>query len=442
MNIKYFTKREESDGGVCYFCEANLAEYLDSIPEEYNTYDIQRGFVNNIFLDKIVDTVKDNKFIPPIVLVLKNDTDLASKNQIVNGNFNILDGLQRTTRLKMLYEATKFLKENENDILDLNGLKLGVYFKKNGENEYSTESSYVKVAKERGLTVEHFEEYTQWFEIWSNINKAQQIEKMILLNAGHKSMDVKHQLELIFLTSLKIDKYNDDQCMKLCEDGKKNEEECKKYWEYNKCKKDFTCIIHSKKISTRSFYSKKRKYDIHFTLLLDAIIALEKQKPFAIDQKSLVDLQVNYNDYKIIKEIISNENNINLLVELFNALDDIFCDKFQEKGLEFLGRESVVIGLFAAFGTFIDDYKKIDISIINIKEKINDQIEIFDVESFEKMKKQVDITAFNIGNIMKETVYYLTRSMLRGDNITFNSFPVNDPIKYRNFIKGLKNESN
>jgi len=440
MNIECFTERKEGDGGICYFCEANLAEYLDSIPKEYNEYDIQRGFVNNVFLDTIVDTVKDNKFIPPIVLVLKNNTDLISQGQTISGDFNILDGLQRTTRLKMLYEATKFLDKHRESIIGLSGLKLGVYFKKNNDKEFLTESSYVKKAKEKELALNHFQEYTQWFEIWSNINKAQQIDKMILLNAGHKSMDVKHQLELIFLASLKIDKYNDDQCMSFCKDKSMNEEECKKYWEQNKCNKDFTCIIHSKETSTRNFYAKKRKYDIHFTLLLDAIIALEKQKPFAIDQKSLVDLQVNYNDYEVIKKMLSNEN-IQQLVNFFKSLDDMFCNEFHEKGLEFLGRESIIIGLFAAIGSSIEDYNDFGASILQIETKIRNDIQIFDVSSFENMKKQADSTAFTMGNLMKETVYYLTKSLLEGNTITFDRFPVNDSAKYRNFIKGLNRES-
>ncbi len=426
MVINYFTKREEGDGGVCYFCEANLLDYLDSISEEYNQYDIQRGFVNNVFLEGIVDSVKENKFIPPIVLVLKDPMDLEVDRVIENGQFNILDGLQRTIRLKKLYEAAKFLEDNKVDISDLNGFKLRTYFNKNNHGTYLTESSYVLKAKEKSLSVEDFKQYDQWFEIWSGLDKVQQIEKMILLNAGHKSMDLKHQLELIFLTSMNIRKYSDAKCD----------------YEYDeaKCEKDFSCIVYAKDISTRSFYSKKRKYDIHFTLFLDAIIALEKKEPFAIDQKSLVDLQANYLDYEIIKLIISYENNIDSLVGFFKSLDNLFCDHYGEKGLEFLGRESVVIGFFAALGNYLD-LNKFDESLTIIENTIKKNINTFDIDKFENMKKQVDITAFNIGNIMKETVFYLTKSVFENEIITFNSFPVSNPGEYREFLKGLKNES-
>jgi hypothetical protein len=426
MDITYFTKKEENDGGVCYFCGASLLDYLDSISEEYNQYDIQRGFVNNVFLDTIVDSVKDNKFIPPIVLVLKTPINLEETNQIENGQFNILDGLQRTIRLKKLYEASKFLDDKKLEISGLSNFKLRTYFKKNHKDEYMTESSYILKAKEKALTIEDFRNYYQWFEIWSNLNKVQQIEKMILLNAGHKSMDLKHQLELIFLTSMNIRQYSDEQC---------NYD-----FDQTKCKKDYSCIIYAKDISTRSFYSKKRKYDIHFTLFLDAIIALEKKEPFVIDQKSLVDLQTNYLDYQIIKLIISEDNNIKALVNFFKFLDDLFCSNFDEKGLEFLGRESVTIGFFAALGNYLDFNNFIE-SIEKLKVEIKTNISLLDINKFENMKKQVDITAFNIGTIMKETVYHLTRSIFENKQITFTNFPVSNPGEYREFIKGLKYES-
>jgi len=426
MNINYYTKREENDGGVCYFCDTNLLDYLNSISDEYNKYQIQRGFVKNVFLDEIADSVKNNKFIPPIVLVLKNSINLEKEKKINNGQFNILDGLQRTIRLKSLYEATKFLEDKKSEISELSDFKLRTYFKKNNQNKYLTESSYILKAKEKKLTIKDFKNYVQWFEIWSNLDKAQQIEKIILLNAGHKSMDIKHQLELIFLTSMDIDdKYNIKQSSEN---------------EILKCKKTFSSIIYTKNISTRFFYSKKKKYDIHFTLLLDAIIALEKKSPFVLDQKSLVDIQTNYQDYQIIKIIINKDENIERLISFFKFLDDLFCKHFQEKGLEFLGRESVIIGFFSAIGNYLD-FNNLSESFPKIETTIDKNIKLFDINKFENMKKQVDITSFNIGTIMKETVYYLTRSIFENQIITFNDFPVNNPSKYRAFIKGLKYES-
>jgi len=428
MNFDCFSVREENTGGKCFFCETNLADYLDSISSKYKDYEIQRGFVNNVFLDRIAESVKNDKLIPPIVLVkVENEVsiEVGKSNCINRDDFNILDGLQRTMRLKMLYEATKFLKKYETEISEFSKLKLRTFFNTNS-SEYFTESNYIITALDYNLSIEDFNNYKQWFEIWVDLDKNKQIEKMILLNAGHKSMDLKHQLELIFLNYLNMSKYHDEKC---------------KEEKVSKTLKDFVCIINSKNISTRSFYSKKSKYDIHFALLLDGIIGFEKKKPFSIDQKSLVDLQENYDDYKIIQSIVSEESNIDKLIEFFKFLDDQFVNEYNEKGLEFLGRESVIIGLFAALGNLLD-LQNFNNSVEDMKKLIKDNIKQYNVTSFEDMKKKIDITSFNVADIMKETVYFLTLNIIHGNKSTFENFPVYNSSEYRTLIKGFKNEFN
>ena len=424
INFKILSTYQENESN-CYLCEGNLKEYLENLSSKYDDYDIQRGLVNNFFLEKLANTLKNKTFIPPIILVLSKtlDQDKKDKELIVQkGDFNILDGLQRTMRLKKLYEATKFIDKYP-EIKELtSNIKKRKFFRENNKNEFSTEADFIIKVIDNDLTLKEFDR-NQWFEIWENLDKAKQIEKMILFNAGHKSMDIKHQLELIFLNSVDLDKYK---------------EQCTKDFIENKCEKETIYIIHSKEISTRSFYNKKRKKDIHFTLLIDSIIALEKKKPFKIDQKSIVDFQEKYEEYKIIQRIVSNEKNIETLIQFFCFLDEIFCNEYNEKGLEFLGRESVIIGLFSAIGNFIkvDNFEE---SLEDIKNKIKNKISNYNLNKFEEMKKNVDITAFNIGDIMKDTVYYLTLATLEDKEISFIDFPVNNPREYKKYIEGLKN---
>jgi len=424
INFKILSTYQENESN-CYLCEGNLKEYLENLSSKYDDYDIQRGLVNNFFLEKLANTLKNKTFIPPIILVLSKtlDQDKKDKELIVQkGDFNILDGLQRTMRLKKLYEATKFIDKYP-EIKELtSNIKKRKFFRENNKNEFSTEADFIIKVIDNDLTLKEFDR-NQWFEIWENLDKAKQIEKMILFNAGHKSMDIKHQLELIFLNSVDLDKYK---------------EQCTKDFIENKCEKETIYIIHSKEISTRSFYNKKRKKDIHFTLLIDSIIALEKKKPFKIDQKSIVDFQEKYEEYKIIQRIVSNEKNIETLIKFFCFLDEIFCNEYNEKGLEFLGRESVIIGLFSAIGNFIkvDNFEE---SLEDIKNKIKNKISNYNLNKFEEMKKNVDITAFNIGDIMKDTVYYLTLATLEDKEISFIDFPVNNPREYKKYIEGLKN---
>jgi predicted transcriptional regulator len=429
FNLKILSKYQE-DKAVCYLCEADLFDYLENLDDKYNEYDIQRGIVSNHFLEKLADTLKNSKFIPSIILVSDEDNEIIINANIDNillskGKFKILDGLQRTVRLKKLLEATKFINEYSKEIKTLSNIRLRKFFRENNSG-FKTYADYIIEAKNNNLKIDFFKR-KQWFEIWTNLNRDKQIEKMIIFNAGHKSMDIKHQLELIFLNSVDLD-----------------EEKCSYEKSYeNKCKKEKLCIIHSKDISTRSFYNKKRKYDIHFTLLIDAIIALEHKKPFKVDQKSIVNFQEEYGEYKIIQKIVSDY--LHDLLDFFKFLDEIFCKEYQEKGLEFLGREAVIIGIFSAIGKYIDKNKYMSFdnfseSLEEIKSKVSKNLKYFNLGEFEKMKKNVDITAFNIGDIMKETVYYVTLQILNDKQIKFSNFPVNNSYEYRSFIEGLKND--
>ena len=128
LNLKVLSTRDEINSGkksTCYLCEGSLEEYVKSIPERYTEYDIQRGIVKNVYLDRLTKSILANKYIPPIVLI-------ADKFKINDGmleieNYKILDGLQRTYRIKAIYialklfiselEAGKDLKDSKKNIL-------------------------------------------------------------------------------------------------------------------------------------------------------------------------------------------------------------------------------------------------------------------------------------------------------------------------------------
>ena len=38
MKVKILSKIEEKNGGICYFCEGKLSDYLDSLKEKYDDY--------------------------------------------------------------------------------------------------------------------------------------------------------------------------------------------------------------------------------------------------------------------------------------------------------------------------------------------------------------------------------------------------------------------
>ena len=114
MNIKVYSqfneRNKENNEISCYLCETTLKEYVESIPDDFENYGIQREIVNNIYLDKLVDTVLKKRYIPSISLVVKGRLD--GKSSIESSELKILDGLQRTYRLKVIYKTYKLLLKN------------------------------------------------------------------------------------------------------------------------------------------------------------------------------------------------------------------------------------------------------------------------------------------------------------------------------------------
>jgi len=214
LNLKILSKREEANKGrinTCYICEGTLEEYVKSIPDRYKEYDIQRGIIkNNVYLDKLTKTILENKFIPSIVLVANKDDDITIENNTLilkNQSYKILDGLQRSYRIKQIYQAynlyLNLVNEDKKSFIEtLTKYKISREFKKKLDN-YKTDISYlwfiIEFYKNNKINKSIFKDFIQWFEVWVGLDKNEQINKMLVLNAGHKSMDLKHQLELLFL---------------------------------------------------------------------------------------------------------------------------------------------------------------------------------------------------------------------------------------------------
>jgi hypothetical protein len=111
MEVKILDIKHE-ENAMCYLCKVDLVNYIESIPEDYNEYSIQRGIVPNKYLDLMVDTIVKKKHIPPIVLLSNKDNIKEKDGKLRISNFRVLDGLQRTHRFKLISDTFKFMKED------------------------------------------------------------------------------------------------------------------------------------------------------------------------------------------------------------------------------------------------------------------------------------------------------------------------------------------
>ncbi|MCQ2171304.1 MAG: hypothetical protein MJZ17_00905 [Bacteroidales bacterium] len=187
-------------GKVC------LWEYLESLDVEDFNYNIQRGIVNNPYLDSILLSVKDNNPIPPISLVSQDKLNVVD-NVIYLNSFDILDGLQRTYRLWIYKKIT----ETANIKRCYDYKKIASIVRENvGDYSKAVSTRQIRSLFDRnhnGLTVwnlqEKYKDYGLYLYIWVNLSDSEVVKKMLILNAGQKRMAISHQYELMYLKLFK-----------------------------------------------------------------------------------------------------------------------------------------------------------------------------------------------------------------------------------------------
>lgn len=403
FKLKILSSRNEvnnSNNDICYLCEATLEDYVKSIPTRYTDYDVQRGIVTNVYLDKLSETILNKKFIPPIVLIAeKHNENPSTELKIIE--YKILDGLQRTFRIKAIYNAlTLFIKNFENIDKDITKYNLSKQFKEELVNVGSDINIFwtiVRIYFDQNKNIEDFKnvfkESLQWFEVWSSLEKKEQINKMLVLNAGHKPMDIKHQLELLFLNII-------------------SEEQLKQF-------------VRAKDINSSFFYAKKEEGLIHLSHFISAILAFDKAEPITVDSTYLQKLQENLDTELEKLKFYFQNGNLEKLIELMTKLDSLFNKNYPEDsnnkkiGLEWLGRETVLVGIFASFGLYFqkiqkeDPKKSFSIILEDIYTKISKNINVFNIQSFNECKtSSIDITKVNIGNIFKYTTFNSMKELL------------------------------
>ena len=251
--------------------------------------------------------------------------------------------------------------------------------------------------RDKNVDRDIFKNFTQWFEVWDNLDKNEQINKMLLLNAGHKSMDMKHQLELLFLNIIS-DTYLDN-------------------------------FIRSKEISSTYFYKHKKVGDIHLSHIISALITFDKCKPILLNQKYLQALNENMDTELDQVKVFFIDDNLEKFIVFFKELDTLINHKYEAIGLEWIGRESILIGMFASFGKYFQS--KYDKSIENLEDCFNDIIEIISdnieslkIDEFNMAKENVNIAKVNIGDLFKYSIYYFFCQLLKNNEMPTNNWKV------------------
>lgn len=390
----------KSEGGAqCRLIRASLDEYLSSLPDDYASYDIQRAIVSNSYLDKLVLTVINNRHIPSITLIVDNENGLAGGRV---DSYKILDGLQRTHRLRIINETRKFflaeiapisrelsdfqLKRNYRDQLISIGssgfilMELRKFFESSG-----------KEALERC-----FSENYQWFEVWTGLGPAEQVQKMLLLNAGHKPVNIRHQLELLFNNI---------------------------YTTISEVKAGHVRISREKQV-TSSSHSKQRKVgDFHFSHVISALISFVEKKPITAGSDFIESIQSDKEKYNDLVDFFSFDFLQNFVNSLYR-IDVAAAECFGDAGVQWMGRDTSLSAMFAALGAHAES----DLDLVGSCELLVANFNKCNLVEYEQARKILDLAKVNIGAVSKRIIF---RSF-----ISFVESSCSDPISWYSAFEG------
>jgi hypothetical protein len=385
----------------CFLSKIILGDYVNSLSKSYQEYEVQREIVSNTYLDNLVETVLFQKHIPPIVLVVDEGMYEVKDKYIEITEFKILDGLQRTFRLKLIWETIKFFKhelEISNEILSLKRLQLSrKYSERLGELNSNSKILESIVHFYNGLAnkedIDKCFANSQWFEVWSNLNPQEEVNKMLILNAGHKPVKTQHQLEILFLNLIPIIKKAELERFQLIRE----------------------------KNSNSTIFSKNREIgQFHFSHLITAILSLNEGKPITANVNLVHKAQST--DFEI--EDFAKYFNYTFLHKLLSLLlhfDDSLKVTFSDLGTKWLGREVSMVGIFAALGKYAilnskSPYEILDIfqnELIKNPKKLN-------LTEFESVRNHLDLSKINIGTVNKNAVYNGIYEVLNGKTESIN----------------------
>jgi hypothetical protein len=381
MEIEVLDSKSEGKS-TCFLVKASLRTYLNSLPTDFDNFHIQRDRTNNVYLDRLIDTVIARRQIPTIVLV----ADKIDRTKGQAEGLKILDGLQRTLRLKAIADAVKIAS-----IADLDAGRTTLLTKHSSElNAKSIDAStFLRVVEEiRKKGIDFLNDcfsQTQWFEIWSHLSEEEQVRKMLLLNAGHKPVKTRHQLELLFLGLLP---------------------------KLEKSQKNGFIVIREKEKSSITFSKNRQVGEFHFAAVVASLVAFYLGKPVTTNAELISDLQNDESEASLRKGVESFSYKFAAhLTSFLVELDQLVEKKEGASGTQWLGREVILVGVFAALGDYA---RRQEISPEGafgdlIKKLTASQLNLHD---FENERNRQDLSRVNIGSVNKRAVFQATHDIL------------------------------
>lgn len=389
---------KQVNGNTWALCKGNLLHYLQGLKTDFFEFSVQRKIVNNVYLDGIYRSVEKGEPFPPVTLTYSGSIPPETRGafEIDECQIEILDGLQRTYRLWVILFIAKVIEKS--GAKDLLSLAEAIKNTDDGEvilqNKFIT-PKFIKnllVEKDGKLYIEHlvecYSKFEVYFTIWTGLDDQEVIRRMLILNAGQKSVSSTHQFELLFLH--------------FFEDGKLH------------YKQEVT-LVREKDVRFRAVQQGKRELGEY--LMSSVVVALQsfingKQLRIATANK------INLDDNKLLNdEALADYFNPDTLSDFINQLYDFgeMLSKKDSKYIKWYGKDTVLSGIFGAMGAFmIDNGMKPQVETIGdlslVLSGFDDPFNLKDY--YDAYENKLASTKVNVGNAVRKAIFNYTKDML------------------------------
>lgn len=409
MRIEVLDKKVTNDKSW-FLGKISLWDYLSAVKSNNFEFDIQRGIVKNRYLDSILTSISNHETIPPIAITVDNYSEDGDYIDIVDGEFNILDGLQRTYRLWLYKEIADISTPD----VDLFGAKhydvTKIVSKLKDWNYYipgiisvTQIKSFVDCTSDINIEMieQLYKDFNIYLYIWSGLSERDIVQKMLILNAGQRKVSIGHQYELIFLQIFKD---------KLLFDNVK--------------------LTREKDLRFGAVKSGHRDVgEFIFSSTIIGIQSLIAGQPMRLSPDNL---EFSSEDEYISEEQVTQYFNQPFLNVYLKSLYEIDCE-LQSKNdlyLKWFVKDTSISGVMGAIGFLLRNKTNGDFNqsyediVRTLVQKIHSD-ECFEIEEFYLEYNNLSSQKINIGDKVRRAIYNYTIGILNDNPIKWSEAFIN-----------------
>lgn len=379
-------------------CKGNLLDYLKGLKVDFFEFSVQRKIVNNLYLDSIYESIDNGEPFPAITLTYQGNIaeDIGSELDIEEEKIEILDGLQRTYRLWIILFFDEVIKNS--GASDFKSLVMACKQTEGGEavlqNKFVTPKFIKKLLIEQdGNTyisklLESYAKFDVYFYIWTGLDDKTIIKKMLILNAGQKSVTSIHQFELLFLHFFEGQKLDYNRAITLVR------EKDKRYKEVQ--------------------MGRRNQNEFLMSSVVIALQSFINGKPLRVNTVNKVSLE---DDTLLDNERLEGYFNAEVLSEFINVLYS-FGEMLGEDYIKWYGKDTVLSGLYGAIGSYLKDNSlPLEVSeIYNQAKKLSSNRDPFELTKYyDAYDNKLASTKVNVGNAVRKAIFNYTKELLTNE---------------------------